>query len=176
MSISKWRIFFNSLLFCGKTAFLKISADFKNYFFMWKLFRQGCKKLLKTFLYLKWFRRCPRKKKVSKSARCVFLLLTVIRLRSQFLLKIGIGIAISILVIGVMPCKRDENNSLCAKCLMNWFFWRGLNYAKLCHLLRAGLCVIQCPAKTWIYLTPYVWTGRIFECRPFTLFLKQDWK
>ena len=28
MNFSKWRIFFNSLLFSGKTAFLQISADF----------------------------------------------------------------------------------------------------------------------------------------------------
>ena len=35
---------------------------------------------------------------------------------------------------------------------------------------------IQCLAKTWIYLTPYVCTERIFDSRPFIIYKKYFWK
>ena len=78
---SKWRIFSNSLLFSGKTAFKKISAHFvtgfQKLFFHLKALQTRMQidvnNFFQTaFLQLKWFRRYTRKTQVSKTAKCVF--------------------------------------------------------------------------------------------------------
>ena len=50
--------------------------------------------------------------------------------------------------------------------LMHFFFYIGKNEKIILH----------CPAKKWIYLTPYLCTERIFDSRPFMynkMFLKK---
>ena len=67
LNFSKWRIFSNTLLFSGKTAFLKISADFvtgfQKSFFHLKALQTRMQIDGNIFFQLKWFRRYPQKHK-----------------------------------------------------------------------------------------------------------------